>query len=114
MSTRTLRFYESKGLINPQRAGTARRYDERDRIRLILTLRGKRIGFSLEEIKEIIDMYNPIEQDDGRQLLHLCSRIRARRGQLLEKLRDIEATLGAMDEVEDRCLSRLLARSPQT
>ena len=111
VSARTLRFYEFKGLLSPTRRGSSRRYNERDRIRLMLTLRGKRIGFSLEEIKEIIDMYDPLEQNGDRQLLHLCARIRERRGDLLQKLKDIEATLGAMDDVEARCLSTLLARA---
>ena len=111
VSARALRFYEFKGLLSPPRKGSSRRYDERDRIRLMLTLRGKRIGLSLKEIKEIIDMYDPLDHDGSRQLLHLCTRIHARRGALLQKLKDIEATLGAMDDVEARCLSTLLARA---
>lgn len=107
VTPRTVRFYEARGLLSPTRRGTTRVFTERDRVRLKLTLRGRRIGLSLSEVKEIIDMYDLHEGDDTRQLLHLCEKIREHRGVLLEKLRDIEATLTAMDEVEQRCLESL-------
>ena len=71
ITPRALRFYEDKGLLTPERKGSTRVYTERDRTRLLLTLRGKRLGFSLEECKEIIDMYDPAQPDDTRQLLRL-------------------------------------------
>ena len=106
---RTLRFYEDQGLLNPGRRGTTRVYTERDRTRLKLAMRGRRLGLTVEECKEIIDMYDPSRPRNSRQLLRLCEKIREHRATLLEKVRDIEATLNAMDEVERRCLEELLA-----
>ena len=108
VTPRTLRFYENKGLLAPARRGTRRLYSDRDRTRLRLALRGKRLGFSLEECRDIIDLYDPSRPGGSRQLLRLCEKIREHRAQLLEKLRDLEATLVAMDEVEGRCLAEML------
>jgi DNA-binding transcriptional MerR regulator len=107
ITPRALRFYEDKGLLTPARRGTTRLYSDRDRIRLRLALRGKRLGFSLEECREIIDMYDPRQPGSARQLLRLCDKIREHRTDLLQKLRDIEATLSMMGEVEARCLAEL-------
>ncbi len=109
VTPRALRFYEGKGLLSPQRVGLRRLFYERDRVRLKLVLRGQRLGLSLEEIREIIDMYHPSGSDDARQLLLLCRRIREHRRLLLEKLQDLQSTLVAMDEVEKDCLARLAA-----
>ncbi len=65
VTARTLRFYEDKGLLTPIRQGVTRIYSEKDRVRLELTLRGKRLGFSLEEIKDIIEMYDPDQPGDA-------------------------------------------------
>ena len=108
VTPRALRFYEDKGLITPARRGQTRLYSDRDRTRLRLALRGKRLGFSLEECREIIDMYNPKQSGGPRQLLRLCDKIREHRADLLQKLRDVEATLGMMGEVEAKCLAALL------
>lgn len=105
VTPRTLRFYEDKGLLAPARLGATRRYSERDRVRLRLTLRGKRLGFSLDECLEIIELYDPSQPNNTRQLVTLLDRIRAHRAELLGKLADIEATLRAMDEVEQNCLA---------
>ena len=107
VTPRALRFYEDKGLLTPARRGTTRLYTDRDRIRLRLALRGKRLGFSLEECREIIDMYDPRQPSGARQLLRLCDKIREHRSELLQKLRDIEATLSMMGEVEARCFAEL-------
>jgi DNA-binding transcriptional MerR regulator len=107
VTARTLRFYEDQGLLSPGRRGTTRVFGERDRTRLKLALRGRRLGLSVEECKEIIDMYDPSRPRNPRQLLRLCEKIREHRSTLLEKMRDIEATLNAMDEVERRCLEEL-------
>ncbi|MBI2993044.1 MAG: MerR family DNA-binding transcriptional regulator [Gammaproteobacteria bacterium] len=109
VTPRTLRFYEDRGLLAPARRGTTRIYSDRDYTRLKLTLRGTRLGFSLEECKEIMDMYDPSRRLNSRQLLRLCAKIREHRNALLAKLRDIEATLDAMDEVERKCLDTLLS-----
>jgi DNA-binding transcriptional MerR regulator len=108
ITPRTLRFYEHKGILDPQRRGQTRVYTERDKTRLKLTLRGKRLGLSLEECREIIDMYDPDRPNDTRQLLRLCQKIREHRAQLIEKLKDIEETLKAMDEVEQKCLGQVV------
>jgi len=114
VTPRALRFYEDKGLLAPGRRGSTRLYSDRDRTRLRLALRGKRLGFSLQECREIIDLYDPSQPGGSRQLLRLCEKIREHRALLLAKLRDIEATLVAMGEVEAKCLAELLhAAEPQ-
>ena len=111
VTPRALRFYEGKGLLSPARRGTTRVYSDRERTRLKLVLRGIRLGFSLEECREIMDMYDPSRRLNTRQLLRLCAKIREHRNTLLAKMRDMEATLSAMDEVECRCLDALLANA---
>ena len=113
VTPRALRFYEDKGLLSPARQGQTRIYSERDKTRLLLTLRGKRLGFSLEECKEIIDMYDPSQPNDMRQLVRLCQKITEHRRALLEKMKDVEATLKTMDEVEQDCLDKLLKNVAQ-
>ena len=111
VTPRTLRFYESKGLLAPAKRGQTRIYSERDRTRLLLTLRGKKLGFSLEECREIIDMYNPSQTDNTQQLIRLCQKITEHRSVLLEKMNAMEATLKLMDEVERKCLDKLMENS---
>ncbi len=113
ISARALRFYEDKGLLSPIRRGQTRIYSERDKTRLLLTLRGKRLGFSLEECKDIIEMYDPSQSNDSHQLLRLCQKITEHRSALLEKMEDMEATLKLMDEVERKCLEKLLKNVDQ-
>ena len=111
VTPRTLRFYEDKGLLSPIRQGTTRIYSDRERTRLKLVLRGTRLGFSLQECREIIDTYDPTSRLNTRQLLRLCTKIREHRNALLAKMRDMEATLSAMDEVEQTCLGALIANA---
>lgn len=106
ISTRTIRFYEEKGYICPQRDGQRRLYSAGDRARIRLILRGKRIGLSLAESIEIIDMYKPGD-NDATQMESLLNRISERRKALLQQQRDLEATLQALDEVENLCKSAL-------
>ena len=108
ITPRTIRFYEDKGIITPERQGVTRVFSERDKVRLELTLR--RLGFSLDEIREIIDMYDPEQPDDPQQLLYLCSKIREHRKLLLNKINDIYNTLNTMDEVERKALESLQAQ----
>ncbi|MFQ5635606.1 MAG: MerR family DNA-binding transcriptional regulator [Gammaproteobacteria bacterium] len=112
VTPRALRFYEDRGLLRPARRGRTRVYSDSDRVRLRLTLRGKRLGFSLEECREIIDLYDPSQPDEPRQLLHLLARIRDHRAALLQKLADVQATLKAMDEVELQCLASARPAGP--
>jgi DNA-binding transcriptional MerR regulator len=102
VTLRTIRFYEDLGLLAPERRGTARIYRARDRVRLALVLRGKRLGFSLDEIATIVDMYDAAPGEAG-QLRYLLTQIDARRAELEQRRRDIEATLGDLAEVEARC-----------
>tara|TARA_R110002095_G_C4183692_1_gene233233 strand:- start:527 stop:916 length:390 start_codon:yes stop_codon:yes gene_type:complete len=110
VTARTLRFYEGKGLISPKRQGVTRVFSERDKVRLELTLRGKRLGFSLEEIRQIIDMYDPDQPHDPAQIIYLCQKIRDHRRELLNKIKDINDTLYLMDEVENDAMKALGAQ----
>lgn len=110
VTARTLRFYEGKGLISPKRQGVTRIFSERDKVRLDLTLRGKRLGFSLEEIRQIIDMYDPDQPHDPAQIIYLCQKIRDHRKELLNKIKDINDTLYLMDEVENDAMKALGAQ----
>ncbi|WP_299819942.1 MerR family DNA-binding transcriptional regulator [uncultured Roseibium sp.] len=106
ITTRTLRFYEAQGLVSPSRRGRQRLYTPGDRTRIKLILRGKRLGFSLNDIREIIEMYASDPGETG-QLKLLLDRIAARREELLEKQRDIELTLLELDEVESGARARI-------
>nr|WP_298332263.1 MerR family DNA-binding transcriptional regulator [Haloactinopolyspora sp.] len=112
VTLRTIRFYEEQGLLNPARNGTRRIFDDGDRVRLGLVLRGKRLGFGLDEIKKIIGMYDAAPGEVG-QLQYLLEQINVRRAELELRRRDIDATLAELDDVERRCradLARLGAR----
>lgn len=112
VTPRTLRHYEEVGLLSPERRGTSRVFRNRDRIRLALILRGKRLGFSLEEIARIVNMYDDHPGEAG-QLEYLLAQITARRTQLEQRRHDIEETLAELDLVERRCqddLSHLRGR----
>jgi DNA-binding transcriptional MerR regulator len=106
VTLRTIRFYEDRGLLTPERRGTTRVYHPRDRIRLSLILRGKRLGFSLDEIAKIVDMYDAEPGEEG-QLVYLLDQITHRRAELEQRRRDIEETLNDLAEVEARCRADL-------
>ncbi len=106
VTTRTIRFYEDQGLLVPERRGQHRVFIQRDRVRLKLILRGKRLGFKLYEIRELIDMYDAAQGEAG-QLEFFLKKIAARRADLQSKLRDIEETLAELNVVEDQCQARL-------
>ena len=107
---RALRHYEHLGLISPERDGQRRIYHRRDRTRLALVLRGRRLGFSLEEISTILGMYDDQPGEAG-QLRYLLSQIGDRREDLERRRRDIEDSLRELDELEARC-NEDLARLP--
>lgn len=107
ITPRTLRFYESRGILAPRRQGTTRIYSERDRVRLVLALRGRRAGLSVEDIREVIDMYDPTQPDDARQTMVLLEKIREHRRELINKINDINETLKAMDEIEGRTMEAM-------
>ena len=108
VTLRTLRHYEELGLLAPQRVGATRVYHHRDRIRLELILRGKRLGFSLPEIRTIVNMYDEPPGEAG-QLQYLLDQIEVRRDELDQLRRDIEHTAEELDRVEARCREDLAA-----
>ena len=107
VSTRTLRFYEDEGLIHPVRRGRTRLFRPSDRHLLKQILRGKRLGFSIAEIHEIVQMYREPPGEMG-QLHLLMKRVEEKRGDLRQKRRDIEETLAELDQVEEACIERLV------
>jgi DNA-binding transcriptional MerR regulator len=102
ITLRTLRFYEEHGLLAPERRGTQRVFRPGDRVRLELVLRGKRLGFPLEEIKKIVGMYDS-EPGEAGQLTYLLDQIAVRRSELEQRRADIAQTLGELDVLERRC-----------
>lgn len=108
ISTRTIRFYEAKGLIAPQRVGANRIYTRKDRARLILILRGKRLGFSLEEISEYLNLYDA-DSEQIAQTRHLLNRVENAIGDLKSKQKDIEAALAELSEIRRQCITQLQA-----
>lgn len=106
ISTRTLRFYEDEGLIRPARRGRTRLYRPADRHLLKQILRGKRLGFSINEIKDVLKMYREPPGEIG-QLNLLISKVEEKREELRQKRRDIEETLAELNRVEETCVERL-------
>ncbi|HCS29474.1 MAG TPA: MerR family transcriptional regulator [Spongiibacteraceae bacterium] len=106
ITTRAIRFYEEKGLLEPARNGQSRVYSAADRVKLILILRGKRLGLSLEESRDIIQMYAP-DQDNSHQLQKLIDKIREKREQLKEQHNDLNTMMQELEEAETRCLDAL-------
>jgi DNA-binding transcriptional MerR regulator len=106
ITTRTLRFYEEKGLISPERQGQNRIYSAADRARLKLILRGKRLGLTLEESSGIIAMYDP-QTNNKKQLQTLIHKIREKRHQLEQQQKDLELMILDLNDSEERCLMTL-------
>jgi len=106
VSTRTIRFYEDEGLIHPLRRGRTRLFKPSDRRILMFILRGKRLGFSIAEIREIRNMYKEPPGEHG-QLKLLIQRVNEKREQLLQKRKDIDETIGELDQVEEQSLARM-------
>jgi DNA-binding transcriptional MerR regulator len=106
ITPRALRFFEEQGLIAPARRGQQRLYGARERARLRLILRGKRLGFSLKDIADILDLYRAPAGEAG-QIAYLLEKIRARREELLEKRRDLDAALADLDAVAGKSRKRL-------
>ncbi|MCC6210035.1 MAG: MerR family DNA-binding transcriptional regulator [Burkholderiales bacterium] len=108
VTPRAIRFYEDHGLLAPKREGTRRVYSARDRTRLKLTLRGKRLGLALSEIRELIDMYEP-GRDERPQLKRFLSVLEAHKASLQQQRADIEAQLSEILVFEQK-LKRQLKR----
>jgi DNA-binding transcriptional MerR regulator len=106
ISTRTIRFYEDEGLIRPVRRGRTRLFRPSDRQLLKQILRGKRLGFSIAEINEIVQMYKEPPGEAG-QLNLMMKRVEEKRANLRQKRKDIEETLGELDAIDEACIERL-------
>ena len=112
MTARAIRFYEDKGLITPQRAGTTRVYSARDRGRMILILRGKRLGFSLSTIKEYLDLYDT-DITQHAQLRLLLASIAKRRAQLVAQRQAIDEALSELDDITAQSEAALKIPAPR-
>ena len=109
VTPRAIRFYETEGLLSPRRDGQRRIYTARDRTRLKLTLRGKRLGLTLAEIRELIDMYEP-GRDERPQLERFRDVLETHRKSLLQQRADIEAQLAEIQTFEKRVGQQLKKR----
>ena len=109
ITTRTIRFYESRGLIAPERIGTTRRYSKRDRARLILILRGRNLGFSVEDVSAYLDLY---DTDPGQQAQTqlLLDKINAAMTDLKTKREDIARALSELSDIRAQCETHLANR----
>jgi DNA-binding transcriptional MerR regulator len=105
ITTRAIRFYEEQGMLSPERRGQERIYSARDKVSLKLILRGKRIGFSLAECRELIELYDPT--GNHKQLETFMRKIAERREQLRQQLLDIEQMQLELDTAEERCLAAM-------
>ena len=108
VTTRTIRHYEEQGLLTPTRQGVNRVFSTRDRVRLKLALRGKRLGFSLQEIKELFDLYDTARDERG-QLAAFVDSLDRRKALLEQQREDIEVMLNEVDFFASQC-RRLLAQ----
>jgi DNA-binding transcriptional MerR regulator len=116
VTPRALRFYEAKGLLTPQRVGTTRVYTRRDRARLQLILRGKRLGFSLADIREYLELYN-VDRGNVRQLKLLLCGVRKRLALLEEQRKALAATARELEDIERQVIQALgdnVERPPKT
>ena len=109
ITPRTIRFWEDQGIVAPTREGRQRVFSRRDRTRLKMALRGKRLGLSLAEITDLIGMYNSTE-DETPQLLKCLHVIEKRRAALEQQREDIEAMLGDITQFESQCRQELARR----
>ncbi len=113
VSARAIRFYEDKGLISPRRAGNTRVYTQRDRARMILILRGKKLGFTLREVKEYLDLYDA-DPTHAKQMRLLLTAVRSRILQLEDQRVALNEALAELRQVEAQAhtaLGKLESRS---
>jgi len=108
ITTRSIRFYEDEGLIQPERKGSMRIYNRRDKTRLKLILRGKRLGFSLAEIRELFELYDTHQGET--QLTEMLKIIDEKEALLKRQMEDIESMLGDLKIARERCEQALETR----
>ena len=106
ISTRAIRFYETKGLLNPERVGGTRVFRRRDRARLILILRGKRLGFSLRDISDYLSLYEA-DRTQRIQVKLLVDMVDQRMGSLEQQLSDLQTTIAELREIKKLANERL-------
>jgi DNA-binding transcriptional MerR regulator len=102
ITTRSIRFYEDQGLLNPARKGQTRIYNQRDKVRLKLILRGKRLGFSLAETGKLFELYDA-DKSSAKQLSSMMELISQKKNDLKQQLDDINAVLIELNDLEDNC-----------
>jgi DNA-binding transcriptional MerR regulator len=107
VTTRSIRFYEDQGLLRPERRGQTRIYSSQDRVRLKLILRGKRMGFSLAETKELFDLWDATPAGDEKQLRLMLETLDRKRAQLEQQKKDIAQAQMELDTAEVRCREAL-------
>lgn len=110
ITPRTIRFYEDQGIVSPSREGRNRVYHPRDRTRLKLALRGKRMGFQLSEILSLINMYDAAPGDSTAQLRHYVDVLEKHRTTLEQQRRDLEQTLLEIEDQLNHCRALLTQR----
>lgn len=113
VTPRTIRFYEDKGLITPRRAGTMRVYTKRDRARMVLILRGKRLGFSLRDIKDYLDLYD-MDPTQSEQMRMLLKKVETRLDMLEDQRQALEETIVELKEIQDQTLAGLASAKGET
>ena len=111
LTTRAIRFYEDCGLVTPRRNGRARVYGERERVRIKLILRGKRLGLALAEIRELLDLYE-VARNERAQISKFLALLADRRARLFQQKEDIDAVLAEIDGIERDCRRRLKEEEP--
>ncbi|OWY40599.1 MerR family transcriptional regulator [Xenophilus sp. AP218F] len=109
ITTRAIRFYEDQGLLEPVREGQRRVYSRRDRVRLMLILRGKRIGLSLQEIRQLFDLYDAA-QDDGPQLQEFAQMLERKERELQAQMEDLRLVLNEISQLRGQCQKTLTRR----
>ena len=107
VTTRSIRFYEDQELLHPGRRGQTRVYSSKDRVRLKLTLRGKRLGFSLAEIRELFELWDETRSGSEKQLKLMLSKISERRAALEQQMKDITMVQLELESAEIRCRQAL-------
>jgi len=107
ITTRSIRFYEDEGLLEPTRKGQNRIYARRDRVRLMLILRGKRLGFSLAEIRQLFDLYDTNPTNSAAQLRQMLAIITEKKEALAQQMHDIAVVKAELETAEERCLRSL-------
>lgn len=107
VTTRSIRFYEDQELLHPSRRGQTRIYSSKDRVRLKLTLRGKRLGFSLAEIRELFELWDETRSGSEKQLHLMLSKISERRAALEQQMKDVTMVQLELESAEIRCRQAL-------